>query len=114
MLKLREEKTKEKMKFFLRPEIELTMFCKNDDEKELKLPSGEPAELSYQEFKDYIRKKSEIKKAVVEQTETILAKGFFWMAKNYRWGAYHWRRFRSYKGAGKGRFREGYTDWEKR
>lgn len=56
----------------MRHNIELGMFCRNENEKELKLPEDEPIEFSSQEFKDHIAEINKQKRSIVEKTEVIL------------------------------------------
>ena len=79
LLRLRESKTPVKMKFFFKEDLELSAYCKNEHEqfrpkRMSKMPTTEPVEMSADDFQAWVDKKTQQKKEVIEQTETLISR----------------------------------------
>lgn len=59
------------VKFYFREEIELGLYSKNDDEKKMKLPPGEPIEMDAAKFNDWSQHKDTQKQKDIDETETV-------------------------------------------
>ena len=57
--------------FYLREDIELAKFTKNDGDPKPKLPPGEPEYMTATQFKNFTTKKTQIKQEEIKATETI-------------------------------------------
>jgi serum/glucocorticoid-regulated kinase 2 len=71
LLELREKLRCEKIKIYVRPEIELARYTKNDDETQMKLPGGDPRSFSSEEWKAWYMDRRNKREHDIAQTETV-------------------------------------------
>lgn len=72
LLQLRERLIKEQVKIYVRPEIELERYTKNDDETQMKLPGGDPKAFGSAAWKIWYEDRKNKRQENINQTETII------------------------------------------